>query len=625
MPFVNISEGQQSAFNRALVSGHYTLLLGSGVSTDSTNVKGPLPSAEKLGRTLCEYKGVPPTAPLQQIFSLLDPSEVRQYVTDYFVNCSPGPSLTKFPAFIWRRAFTFNIDDALEAVYSNRGSLQSVISYHFDDVYEDAGTLSELPLVHLHGYVRQSTRGYVFSRNQYIHQINDNNPWMTILAQLVTSEPVIVIGSSLDEFDLDYYMSFRTRTSGRTDTGPSVFVSPNSDALTQHQCETRGLLQFVGTCEEFLNYCDEVAPQRPTPMDLIPRASRRLLPSDIGEKDALSFWSDFELVPGTVEAKKESSRFLYGHPPSWEDLAAGLDVARGVSAQMIEEVERKLTKSDTSGDLVVLFEVAGAGKTTILDRCGFELARQGITTVRCTALSRLEPTNTTRILEAISGPVVVLVDNFADQVTSFQRILDTIEKRDLVVLASERSYRAKYIRQALSGIEFRAFERVKLEEPEARELMQSYIKFGLVGSRRAIADPGRFATEVCKDPVAVACCRILNDFRPLDRIVASVIKESTDIEVSRYLLVALARHCFSGGVRYSVISSVYSTRQINEQFQRGHPLPLAVNVVDGRGGFVVPQNATLSRQVLELAVRERADEMLSAFTDLGERDCAEGE
>lgn len=617
MTLFDISSDHASSFKRSLISGQYTLLLGSGISTDSTNSRGQLPSAEELRLALCNFKGVSTNAPLQQIFSLLDQHEVKEHVTKYYVNCSPGPSLTRFPAFIWRRAFTFNIDDALEAVYSRSGSLQSLATYHFEDAYEDAGTLDTLPLVHLHGYVQQEDRGYVFSRNQYVKQINEHNPWMTVLAQIVSSEPVIVIGSSLDEVDLDYYLSFRTSTSGRADEGPSIFVSPNSDALTKHHCEKLGMLQFVGTCEDFFSFCHNFVPERPTPVELIPRASQNLLPSGIGERDALSFWSDFELVPGAVNALTDSSKFLYGHPPSWVDLAADLDIARNVSSHIIEAVQKKLHNLDDPTRLVILFEIAGTGKTTILNRCAFETAKQGFTTFRCTALSRLEPANTARILNTISGPLVIVVDNFADQVTSFQGILDIITKRDVVVLAGERSSRRKYITQALSGIEFQSFVRSTLEKSEVFKLLDTFIKFGLIGDKRAITEQTKFADEVYKDPIAIACCRILNDLRPLDRIVTSMVEESNAIEMKRYLMAALARHCFSGGVRYSVVASAYQTENLNAQFQRSHPLPLAFINEHGGGGFVVPQNATLSTRMLEIVGLDKPDELLNAFIDLG--------
>lgn len=441
---------------------------------------------------------------------------------------------------------------------------------------------------------------------------------MTILAQIVSSEPVIIIGSSLDEVDLDYYLSFRTSTSDRADEGPSIFVSPHSNALTQHHCERLGLLHFVGTCEEFLDYCETIAPaRRPTPIELTPRASRQLLPNDISEHDGLSFWSDFELVPGTADAATEASKFLYGHPPSWSDLEANLDVARPISAQIIEEVEKKLEKLADSCRLIILFEIAGTGKTTILNRCAFELARQGITTLRCTSLSRLEPSNTTRMLNQIPGPLVIVVDNFADQVTSFQGILDKVEKKDIVVLAGERSYRRRYITQALSGIEFRSFVRTNLSGSEIEDLLTRYIKFGLVGEARVIDERDRFTVEVRKDPIAVACCRILNDFRPLDRIVASIIEEGSHEEMQRYLLVALARHCFSGGVRYSIVASTYNASNLNAQFQRGHPLPLAFIVDNGGSGFVVPQNVTLAGRLIEIVRDRSSEELLSVFIDLG--------
>lgn len=617
MPFESISENQRSSFLRALTTGHYTLLLGSGISTDSRNARGLLPTANQLRVDLCRLKGAPEGTQLQTVFSTLTPDEIREHVTERFLNCTPGPSLKKFPSFLWRRAFTFNIDDAFEAVYSNASSLQSLVSYNYDDPYVDSRTLTSLSLVHLHGYTQLDDRKYVFSRNQYIQQINEHNPWMMILAQTISSDPVIVIGSSLDEVDLDYYLSRRTSTSGRADEGPSIYVSPNSDVITRHYCDLHGMLHFVGTCEEFLNYCDGEAPARPTPIELVPRASKSFLPISIPDKEALAFWSDFELVPGTADSEKELSRFLYGHAPSWADLAADLDVARPVSAQIIEAVEGKLSNPKDPCKLLILFETPGGGKTTILYRCAFELAKQGIATLRCTSLSRLEPATTTKILSEISEPLVIIVDNFADQVTSFQAILDEVGEKNVVILAAERSYRMKYIGQALSGIRYHSYSARKLSQDEVSKLLRNYIKFGVVGESRAISKQESFLGELTGDPIAVACCRILSDFRPLDRIIVSLVEESTELDLRRYLMAALARHCFSGGVRYSVLAGTYKTGGINTHFRRDHPLPLAFFVNDGGGGFVIPQNTTLANHMLEIVSRDRQEDLLEVFVDLG--------
>ena len=618
MPFVSITDNQYSSFVRSLTSGHYTLLLGSGISTDSSNSNGQLPSADQLRVDLCELKNVPTTAPLQQVFSLLNTNEVHEYVTSRFLDCNPGRNVTKFPRFLWKRIFTFNIDDALEHAYARARSLQTPHPRHFADQYEDVGPLADLQIVHLHGYVHQEDRGYVFSRNQYIQHLKENNPWMTILAQLVTSDPIIVIGSSFDEVDLDYYLSYRRSTSGRTDQGPSVFVSPDDDALIRHHCEQHGMLHFRGTSEQFLNHCEDLIPNRPTPSELIPQASRHLFDEQFSERQVLAFWSDFELVPGTEEIESATSRFLYGHSPTWNDLASNLDVSREVSAQVIVDVEGRLEDGDEQCKLVILFEMAGAGKTTVLSRCAYELARRGIITLRCTALSRLEPTTTTALLTSIDRPIVVVVDNFADQVTSFVPIIEGIGGRQIVILASERSYRRRYVTQALSGLQYRPFNRLPLGRQEVEGLVDKYVGFGLVGESRAISERRAFANEAANDPIAVACCRILNDFRPLERIVEDIVRDGGEEERLRYVMTAVARHCFSGGIRYSIIASAYGNSGWDAQFRRDNPLPLAF-VMDGGRGFVIPENTILSGRVLERYRREDVEFLFGVFVDLAIR------
>ncbi len=405
-----------------------------------------MPSGTAFKEELCELKGANVNASLQKVFALLDASEIKKYVTERFVNCTPGPSLLSLSSFIWKRAFTFNIDDAVEAAYDKLGAKQNLISINFDDEYKDAGTLSELLLVHLHGFVKFPGRGYVFSREEYLQQIMKINPWLTVLAQYINTEPFIIAGSSLDEVDLDYYLAHRGATSGRDDRGPSILIEPSPDNITRNECKRRNLILFEGDLTEFFNFCNDVAPNRPTPYELIPTEAQRIIPDVVTKEASLAFWADFELVPGTAKQSTAASPFMYGRSPNWTDLASGFDISRIVSGAIIADIERRLNETDEDCRLVLLMEGTGTGKTTVLRRCSFEFAQRGIRTLCSTALSRLEPARTADIIDLIDDPLVIVVDNFADQVPAFSDILDRLEKKDVVILAAERTYRNRYVR-----------------------------------------------------------------------------------------------------------------------------------------------------------------------------------
>lgn len=168
MPFKNITGKQEAALFSALRAGQYNLLLGAGFSMDSTNAKGRLPSGnELLDELAVATKGRRTT--LQRMYQMLKPPQVKECITDRFVDTVPGETAKLMSSFVWRRVFTWNVDDVLENVYKRDGALQRAVPKHFNDVYVDPSTLEEMLVIHLHGFVQQPERGYVFSREQYVN------------------------------------------------------------------------------------------------------------------------------------------------------------------------------------------------------------------------------------------------------------------------------------------------------------------------------------------------------------------------------------------------------------------------------------------------------------------------
>ncbi len=616
MAFENISAIQRSAFVSSLLTGQYNLLLGSGISLDSHTSDGYLPSAGDLRRALTELKGTPPESPLQRVFGLLSPDEIREHVTSKYIDCSPGPSIKPFPSFLWNRMFTFNIDDAMEAGYRDTNGLQTLRSINFDDQFVDSTSPNEIQIIHLHGYSQLANRGYVFSRESYVRQMSAHNVWMTILAQLIKTDPFVIIGTSLDEPDLDYYLAHRTQRSARDDRGPSILVCPDPNPITRNDCVEYGLLLFCGTCEDFLKYCNEILPVRKSKLELIPTDEDALLPENLPSPLRLSFWSDFSLVPTAALPQSGLSRFQYGHPPNWTDLAADLDVPRSATARIISSVERTFNESVSDEPrLLLVFDGTGTGKTTVLSRCAFELSKRSITTLRCTATSRLEPKNTAAVLDSIAEPLVMIVDDFADQANQVANLLDETNKSNLAILGAEREYRKRYVTKALAGTSFVDFSVGHIDIPSVGDLIDNYTSLGLVGSGRAISDRGRFSRELAEDPIAITCCRILNDFRPLRRIVLGVLSDTDDLDVDRYAMAALAEHCCRVGVRYSTLASAIGGNGIRQQLSWDHPLPLA-HVASGVSAFVVPQNSTFGTQVLRSYADASRSRMLEVFVRL---------
>lgn len=615
MPISSLQEldaTQRTAIAGSVRSGDYNLFLGAGVSLDSTGGDGQLlPSGWKLQEALSRAVGIPPTSALQRAFSALDNNQVETFITKRFSPCKSGPSLLRIPHFLWKRIFTLNVDDALEHAYESSNSLQKCGPLHFSDAFSDSRTLAEVPIVHLHGWARTPERGYVFSRAQYASVMADNNAWMTVLADVMPVEPFIVSGTALDEVDLDFYLARRTADSARQDKGPSFYVKPDPDSFTEKECARYGLTLYVGTIEKFLKELDEIVPNRPAAHELIDQDARSLFSERISNDILLSFANDFELVPKSVGASSANAiRFAYGQVPDWSDLEGGWDVGRNLTGRVLGIVKAMLDKT-LPERVLIIEDDSGAGKSTVLRRAAFEISRNGTTTLMCSALSRIDPTTTVEALKHIEGPIVIVVDNLADQAQSINNLIELSERTDLVFLCAERSYRHHHIQRAFGASIYKTVSGLKLSHPEAAQLLGNYEKRGWVGNRTALSNRPDFVRKLAKEPVAVACCHILRDMRPLDHIVESAFSEGQANERSRYLLAALARVCFPGGVRYDVLTAASTFAGLDTQFTPSHPLPLTF--YDSHHEFVAPLNVTMAERTLERAPQ---DELAKAFRRL---------
>lgn len=519
------------------------------------------------------------------------------------------------PTFLWRRIFTLNIDDALENAYGSASAYQELQVRNWKDPFEEFDDRSSVPLVHLHGYVNRASDGYIFSRQAYLTIIRQLNPWMHVLSELMATEPFIILGSSLDEVDLDYFLSLRSQSTSRSDRGPSILIEPFADAVTDKECERLGLIRFDGTAEQFMEFLNKEVRDRPRPSDLVSADERSVFIVEPSTHDLTAFYADFEKVPSSAPPESSDARFFFGHHPTWSDLAQEYDISRQANTAIIRAIEEAFGGSDKR-KIIFFSDIPGGGKTTSLRRVAFDLARQGVTAFFCGAASRLEPLRTSKMLNNIAGRCVVFIDDFADQVYSIEAIIKLIVKRDILFVSSERLYRSKFISEVLSDVDFRIVRSAQMTKQEARQLIDTYLTVGLVGDSDSMRDPNKVSIELAKDPIAVACCRILNDLRPLDRIVESLLKEGTALDRSRYIMASIAEYCTKSGVRYEILSRAVSGIGLNSQFSTLHPLPLGFSV-DPSKSFVVPLNGTLGTRLSEVFSERFPDEVMRLYIALG--------
>lgn len=591
----------KSAFQESLFRGRYSLLLGSGVSLDSRNRFGEkLRSAERLRKDLCAQTGARESTSLQRVYSLLSDGQVKSEIIDIFSGCTPGPTLANLPHFTWKTIFTFNVDDVLEEVYASaRTSKQRLCSLNFDSPFESSNDKADLIAVHLHGYVRKPESGFVFSATEYARVMRELNPWTHVLAETLATEPFIIAGTSLNEIDLEFYLSHRSEETPRRGRGPSLLIEPCPDVTTHSDCRRYGLTLVQAEFDKFLEWLRSAFPAPPTLADLIVPDVGTIFPASVTQRELLRYFTDFEIVTSAeLPLPKAPAPFLYGREPEWHDIHTHIDIERTDNGALVD-LARSALFSHPTAKVLLLLDAPGTGKSTMLKRVATDLVATGSVAFNVRTLSRVDSENAISCLrQAEVDQIFLIVDDFAEHVDQLKLIVEEASLSDKIrVIGAERDYRSDHIALFLDEEDCIRRPLLPLTRQELLQLIHRYQEFGLIGNEDAARNPQAFAARLAKDFVTIAVCRILNDFKPLDGIVESLWEASTPTDRQIYICVALARYCHIGGVRYSILQRIAGFRSsIALMINALSALPLATHPEDD--DYIVPMNSIIADRVL---------------------------
>lgn len=155
------------------------------------------------------------------------------------------------------------------------------------------------------------------------------------------------------------------------------------------------------------------------------------------------------------------------------------------------------------------------------------------------------------------------------------------------------------------------FSKWQIESYE--QLLERLRKAGILGETEAVHYPKMFASRLVGDSVAIATCRALNNFRPLDKIIKSLWRDASEAAKRSYTLAAISAHCYSGGLFYPILEAAYPNHTLKEQIQLHCPLPLSYTE---DGNFVLPLHPIIANNLLHMLSKEEPEKLLDMFCTL---------
>jgi len=384
---------------------------------------------------------------------------------------------------------------------------------------------------------------------------------------------------------------------------------------TRSDCDRYGLVLVPATFGEFMEWLREKFPSPPTVADLLVPDIAGLFSEGLSPAQILRFFSDFELVAAADQPLPSSpSPFLYGREPEWKDLHQHFDIERRDNATVKNLVDHS-SAPNSQTRLVLLSDEAGTGKTTIVKRLAHDFARSGRPVLTIRTLSRIDSENAIACLSRSTVQILLVADDLADHA---EQVIELLEASSiaalLVVVGAERSYRQEYLDVVLGGTPRSSLQLSPLTLNECQQLLERYRQFGLVGDTFATKQPRDFARRLQGQPIAIAACQILNDFRPLEAIVESLWEAADADDRLPYLCIALAQHCYSAGLRYSILQAIMGPQKPLGRLMAQVPLRLAVNAVQDE--FVIAISGIIAERILRRATRRDGGMLLAAFVGL---------
>lgn len=527
--------------------GRYSLLLGAGFSKSSRTAAGrELPLGGELAQKLAQKYTLPENYALAQLADAIEDTELDQFLRAELKGCTASVAAKLVSSFVWRTIYTFNVDDVLDDCYRGK-SIQKLTSLTFRHPYQRTNDPGSLYAIYLHGSVNRPKDGYVFSMQQYGSSVALGSTWFTVLGDELTTSPFIVVGCSLAEPDLEYYLAKR---GGLTAEGiqlfPSVFVTRKLDRVLKKRCERFGLIAIESESDLFFQALSDKIGTRLTPLELIIPQLPKLFKQTPSERSLRVFyrqWLDAssplpELNTTTVPS------LLRGTEPHWEHLRHSQDIIRKTTKNFVNQITKWFDDADRVSRIEVLFSPSGEGRSTVMMRTFLELSRSGINTYYHLGQERLASSEAVEVFTSLKTPIILLVDSIAECAYQLAEMCESLQQVNVpfFVLGAERSYRRHMIETAFPKSLVES-ELKSLSRGEAIALVTKMRSEGLLGrnAHRADAD---LATSLQRRELFSAMISLSSGNRKLDAVIRSEWADLRTPEVrSVYSLISLAHYC----------------------------------------------------------------------------------
>lgn len=390
---MKIEEVDAGLLRRSIELGEAILVLGAGASYSSLNAAGePIKMGEALADLLASRVGMARTEEtLTEVLGAVYPrlisrEQLGQILQKEYLRCTPSPELADILSYVWKRIYTWNIDDTIENIKGQRVQIR----HHFNGMSEKVSLYNDIAhveVVHLHGQVSKPDNWYILTEEEYNQRLaRDSHDWYKQLGRDYVSSVPIFIGSKLKEPILSLEL-YRARGENGGALGRAYLITPDAPSEIQRgDFESRQIIHIQGTLADFVEWLSATfsgsltATQSASASnEFVSEVTSRL---DLADRDLDTLrrvfpirWSQIHSAFSQKDEStiaKEASHFLSGSPPTWQLVTSDVPVMLSATDDLYTALMTTVSNRDR---LFVVHGQSGSGKTTAIMQCLVNLSK----------------------------------------------------------------------------------------------------------------------------------------------------------------------------------------------------------------------------------------------------------
>ena len=440
-----------------LINGNPMLFLGAGFSYGSKNSYGDMATGNVLkdeiyntfvkGAIKDSYETEVQQFTLQELCGFVNDhlkkkDELKSYLIKRFQDVEPAAFHYLLSEYPWKKIYTVNIDDLVEHICH-----KNHIDFVVQNTSKEKSVKDELEYVKLHGCVNAPDEPFIFSKTEYDNLISSRlNFKHNKLISDIQNENFIFVGASLDERDIDYYIS-QYENAGHFRKGKLFFIEPYPTLKLQMRVERLEGTIIKWTTEEFLKFIKKI---NFNPTELEKRKMRLIYSGIYPLKDILNS------VP---KEEPYESKLYEGYNSNWYDLKEGW-LFEPSSIYGIYEKINQIDFSKNNNYCLALYGNAFCGKDCILKLVGSYLEKKGVEVLEFKGKKLDIRVLREYISNSTNENYALLVENASYYYKVIEKILQMDTGKHILVVTTSRNY---YHMKKKYYLEGNPYEEIKIE------------------------------------------------------------------------------------------------------------------------------------------------------------------